>query len=202
MFRDLREPARGEAERYVEVRRGPQMQAHFARNSTLFSAFSAEACVNSFLSRRLSQSDFAAVDRLSTVEKYVVGVSYAEREDLFQRGSEPAQTLKLLFDTRNALAHPRPRKREDLSLVTPERASRFLVATASAASLLAARAKVADLVAELITANADKVVAWGEQWTGHLPAFDASEPTDLINEFALPWLTQRLADLPDSPEIG
>jgi hypothetical protein len=189
--------ARDDAERYVKVREGPNMQARFARNSILFSAFAAEAYVNGFLSERLSKADFEAIDRLSTAEKYAVGVSYAQRAQAFERGSEPAQTLKRLFDARNALAHPKPGKRVTRSVVDPENAAGFLVGAARAALALDDRG---DHVADLIASNAAEVIAWGKKWTGRVPPFDAPRPTDLLNGFAKRWLVAQLVVEPDGTQ--
>lgn len=188
--RDYRE----EVERYVRQREGPRMQMHFARNCILFSAFAAEAYVNGFLSERLSGSDFDAVDRLPTIDKYVVGVAYAEGTTVFRRNANPGQALKVLFELRNALVHPKPGKQIDLAKVSPYGAAKYLVSVAQAARELSVRGGEFDLISLLLETNAAKLVSWGRKWNSQIPAVDAPEPPDLLNQFALPFLQAALAE--------
>lgn len=179
---------------------GSNMQARFARNSSLFSAFAAEAYVNEFLRKRLPRSDFNTIDRLPTVEKYLVGVALAGHKELFQRSSEPAQTLKLLFDTRNALAHPRPGRRGALTKISPESAAKFLVASAQGASQLATVDGRDDHMADMVTMNASKIIEWGQHWSEHLPPFDLPRPKDFVMAFLPSLIAEpRRQDRPGGP---
>jgi hypothetical protein len=191
-FRGLPPQARAEAERFATTQEGPKMQARFARTSILFSALAAEAYVNDFLDARLTGSDSDAIDRLPTVEKYVIGIKYAEDSNVFKRGAEPVQTLTRLFAARNALVHPKPGGRAR-SLVDQSGAAEFLAAAGTAGYTLVRRSKRVDLIAELINRNAGSFIAWGKQWTGALPAFDAPEPIDLLHEGAADILAEALA---------
>lgn len=182
----LRGEERGEAvedeqvERFA-AREGSRLQTRFARNCILFSALSAEAYVNAFLDSRMTGSDLAAIDRLPTVEKYVVGVTYAVDERVFDRGTEPIQTLKLLFGARDALVHPKPGKRK---AVTPEAAGRFLVAAATAAQTLIERVGAGEVICKDISDYPAIFIQWGKDWTGALPYVYSEAPPNLAAQAA------------------
>jgi hypothetical protein len=79
--------------------------------SILFSALAAEAYVNEFLDSTLKGSpkkDREAIDRLTTVSKYVLGTRLATGETLFKRHDDPIPTLTDLFKLRDRLVHPKP----------------------------------------------------------------------------------------------
>jgi hypothetical protein len=151
-------------------------ETRFARNCILFSALAAEAYVNAFLDGRVTGSDLDALDRLPTVEKYVIGVTYAEGAVVFERGAEPIQTLKRLFGTRDALVHPKPGRK---AVVTPDAAAQFLVATATAAQRLIERAGAGEVICEEISGYPAIYTDWGKRWTGTLPPLDADTPQNL-----------------------
>lgn len=81
---------------------------HFLRSTILFAALSAEAFANELLGELLMPADADAIDRLPTPEKLLLGIRAAGLEPPLDRGSEPFQSLVLLFSTRNRLVHPRP----------------------------------------------------------------------------------------------
>jgi hypothetical protein len=177
---------RGEAveEKHVERfagHEGLRLQARFARNCILFSALSAEAYVNAFLDGRVTGSDFDAIDRLPTVEKYVIGVTYAVDERVFDRGAEPIQTLKLLFGARDALVHPKPGNRK---AVTPGAAGQFLVAAATAAQTLIERAGAGEIICKDISDFPTIFIQWGKDWTGALPYLNTEAPPNLAAQAA------------------
>jgi hypothetical protein len=117
-----------------------------SRRSIIFSALSAEAYINQFLAQALDASDFRALDRLPTTEKYVVGPRVALDRALFDRGAEPMGTLRRLFKMRDELVHPKPRKflvpagqiwhEPTYADHNPEQASRFALAVSAAAITL------------------------------------------------------------------
>ncbi len=74
-----------------------------ARRSVLFSALAAEAYVNEFLAHHLGGQDLAAIDRMTTVNKYVIGIRLATGEAIFSREAEPVQTISALFKHRDKL---------------------------------------------------------------------------------------------------
>jgi len=96
------EPARA----FATVEASNQRRTH-ARTAVMFAALAAEAYVNEFLATMLNGGDFRAMDRLPTVEKYVVGCRLAPGEALFDRGREPVQTIASLFKLRDKLVHPK-----------------------------------------------------------------------------------------------
>ncbi len=155
---------------------GIRYQTRFARNAILFSALAAESYVNAFLDGRVTGSALDALDRLPTVEKYVIGVTYAEGESVFDRGTEPIQTLKRLFKTRDALVHPKPKRK---ATVTPEAAAEFLVAAATAAQRLIERAGAGEVICKEISDYPTIYTDWGKRWTGTLPSLDAETPENL-----------------------
>jgi hypothetical protein len=79
----------------------------FARSATLYRILAAEAYANDYLESNLSNKDFTAVDRLPTLDKYLLGPRLVHGQDLFTRGKEPAQTLRTLLDLRTRLVHPK-----------------------------------------------------------------------------------------------
>lgn len=76
----------------------------------LFAAIAAEAYVNAFLNDHLAATDFKVVDKLGTVEKYVVGTRLATGRELFPRGREPIGKLKRLFKLRDNIVHAKKRE--------------------------------------------------------------------------------------------
>jgi hypothetical protein len=118
-----------------------------SRTSMLFSAFAAEAFINQFLYDKLdSSADRQSIDRLPTVEKYVLGTRLATGQEIFDRGAEPIQTIAALFRVRDSLVHSRPTARQDRPSVfddppeygttNPKEAARAIVAVANAAATL------------------------------------------------------------------
>lgn len=121
-------------------------RVRWSRISMVFSAFAAEGYVNRALLEALPARDFAALDKLSTVDKYAVGGRLAFGKTMFDRGAEPLQSIAALFDVRNEMAHPKPKSttisREELfagpevEIYSATAAVRFAVGVAEAANLL------------------------------------------------------------------
>lgn len=110
----------------------------------------------------LSQADFAAVDRLATVDKYVIAVPRADACISFERGEWPIGDLTRLFSMRNALVHHKPDKppRDD---ITPLLVAEFLIAAAEAARRLVVAEGRQDIRPMLITKVADQLRAWARK---------------------------------------
>jgi hypothetical protein len=87
-----------------------EQRIRFSRNAMLFAAFAAEAYINEFIAAHFTGKDYEAVEKLSTVDKYVLAPRTALGRDLFPRDREPAQTLRALFKQRDVLVHPKPEK--------------------------------------------------------------------------------------------
>ena len=83
----------------------------------------------------LSDADFAAVDRLATVDKYVIAVPRADPAVTFHRDKAPIGQLVRLFAIRNALVHHKPDK-PPKDEITPLLLANFLIAVAEAARRL------------------------------------------------------------------
>jgi len=111
----------------------------FSRWALLFAAFAAEGYANDFLYEQRDGQDREVLQRLSTVDKFVLLSELAGRKDLLSRDREPMQTIKWLFQRRDELVHARPRG-EDLTYHprnhNPRRAARCVVAVADAACRL------------------------------------------------------------------
>jgi len=71
----------------------------------MMAALAAEGYVNAALLTLLDKADFEAVDRLSTPEKYFVGLGVAHPELAVPRGTHEAASLVSLFRIRNQLTH-------------------------------------------------------------------------------------------------
>jgi hypothetical protein len=166
------------------------------RSSVLFSALAAEAYVNEFLARFLTGRDLDAVDRMSTVDKYVVGTHLATGETLFSRDTQPAQTIGELFKLRHKLVHPKPgygppppidgffrhQESEYMTEYTAPEASRFLTAVAAGATILVKRAfpdGPIDFPATIIYLGQRAIDSYASELKG-LPDRTAEEPEDLL----------------------
>lgn len=124
----------------------------YARTAILFTTLAAEAIVNEFIfieGKRtgLSEPDIQAIDKMSTPDKYVLGVQLVSGAALFDRASGPGQAIGALFKLRRHLVHPKRRlvkvKKSNLfdqagyDDFNPDAAARFIVAVAEAGEILA-----------------------------------------------------------------
>jgi hypothetical protein len=174
------------------------------RTAALFAALAAEAYVNEFLATLLSGGDFRAVDRLPTIEKYVVGCRLALGEPLFVRGREPVQTIAALLKLRDKLVHPKPgygptrpyidkTPGETEADFTAARAGRFIVYVAAAAVILLKRARPEELIdipATFIWQGRNTVFAHAMRVSGDLPPLDAPSEKPLLSQ-VIGALTER-----------
>lgn len=163
-----------------------------ARTSILFSALSIEATVNEFLGLGLRRADFAAVDKLSTIEKLMIGPRLVLGEPLFDRGKEPTQTVTRLMRLRNVLVHPKARpirvagdSRIDepgFGDYNPEIAAQYLLAVARASSLLLSVYPDAEelLVAPALLAARTELVGSCRSGSHQLPGFHAPRPGNIV----------------------
>jgi hypothetical protein len=87
-----------------------ERRTRFSRNAMLFAAFAAEAYINEFVAQHSTGQDFETLDRLSTVEKYVMSPRLLLGREVFVRDAEPIQSLRKLFRRRDVLVHPKPEK--------------------------------------------------------------------------------------------
>ena len=119
--------------------------------AALFAAFAAEGYVNDFLGVHLrdkvTDTQFAKIDRWSTRRKYVEAVEQAYGR-LFWEGDEVMPAIDELFDLRNRLVHARPgvgppmagtRDPDWRQQHPPSRVARWLPAVAGAAESMEIR---------------------------------------------------------------
>lgn len=154
-------------------------QIELARTSILFAALAAEAYVNTYLGNALTGPDFEAVDRLPTLEKFVLGPELVLGRRLFSRGDNPGQAIGDLFRLRHQLVHPKGGKVrvERGTLMDPrfesfnaEAAARFIVEVAAAATEFATvEERQPDRIVRTITTTRDQTLAFGEAMKAGLP---------------------------------
>jgi hypothetical protein len=114
------------------------------RATVLFTALAAEGYANEFLANFLSGRALEGADRLSTVDKFVLGPRLAGLESPIEYGSEPGPALVELFKTRNELVHTSPQpgvyaiemQGGEARPYEPRCAARYLIHVAHAAVLL------------------------------------------------------------------
>jgi hypothetical protein len=164
----------------------------FARTAILFAALASEGFANEFLSEHLSAADLKAVDRLPTVEKYVLGPRLAFGDSLFERGHEPIQSIQLLFGLRDKLVHARPREvpergsvfddPADFAEYNPAKAAQYIVAVADAAMSLSSRSDepLKNWTVVAIIQGRDLVTRYGRTATDKLPRLGGPIQEDLV----------------------
>jgi hypothetical protein len=170
-----------------------QRRLRHLRATVLFTALAAEGYANEFLASRLTGRDLVAAERLSTVDKFVLGPRLAGLTSPIAYGSEPGQSLTALFKARNTLVHPPTRKgsfpdiyeAEDQTPYEPRNAARFIIQVAHAESLLyplrgdQALASPAKRIWEQRAVIEGHVEAIG-QGVSEIPAIDAEPVRDLM----------------------
>jgi hypothetical protein len=156
----------------------------YSRRALLFAAFSAEAYANDFLFEEWRGSkDREALQALSTVNKYALLPGFAGRGAVLDRGHDPLQQIKWLFDRRNELVHPKPHEDKDLTWEpenhNPVAAAKSILAVAEGAALLAGGAPEASVLSYAL-AESKALLKYGKR---PLPAVhDEPAPTDLLSE--------------------
>ena len=177
----------------------------FARTAILFAALASEGFANEFLSEHLAPADLKAVDRMPTVEKYVLGPRLAFGYSLFDRGHEPIQSIQQLFGLRDKLVHARPREvpergsvfddPADFSEYNPEAAAKYIIAVPDAATALTSRSSepLRNLTVVAITQARELVKRYGKNATDHLPRLDGPVEEDLVIQ-AIQAVTGRSRD--------
>ncbi len=147
------------------------------RASVLFSALAVEATANQFLAIVLSPADVKTVDRLPTLDKLLIGPRLAGVETPFERGRDPMQTLKRLFDARNALVHPKPGKAATHAHVLMSAQDLATFGPKATVAYIAAAAHTGVLLGELLTykltfaATANNIWTWRVVLDEHLRRF-------------------------------
>lgn len=166
----------------------------YSRTGVLFAALAAEAFINEFLDEQLSRTDCKAVDRLPTLEKYILGPRLALGAALFDRGAEPAGAIKELFSLRDKVVHSKPREVPprgsvfdnpvDFETYNPNVAARFIVAVADAAIELAQHSAqpLQNTTALMIAWGPKVILDYGSKATHSLPGIRAPIAGDLVSD--------------------
>lgn len=156
----------------------------YSRRALLFAAFSAEAYANDFLFEEWSSGkDRKALQALSTVDKYALLPAFAGRKSILDRGRDPLQRIKWLFDRRNELVHAKPREDKDLTWEpenhNPDAAAKSILAVAEGAAILAGEAPEASVLSYVL-AERKALLRYGKR---PLPDIhDEPAPIDLLSE--------------------
>lgn len=156
----------------------------YSRRALLFAAFSAEAYANDFLFEEWSGGkDRKALQALSTVDKYALLPGFAGRESVLDRGRDPLQRIKWLFDRRNELVHAKPHSDKDLTWEpenhNPVAAAESILAVAEGAAVLAGEAPEASVLSYVL-AERKALLRYGKR---ALPDIhDDPAPISLLSE--------------------
>jgi hypothetical protein len=144
----------------------------YCRRALLFAAFAAEAYANDLLYDKWDGKDRDALQKLSTVDKYALLPAFAGATTALDRGEEPLQKIKWLFDRRNELVHARPRDDIDLTWDptnhNPLAAATSIVAVADAAAKLTGEVPKASVLSYVL-AERKALLEYGEHAAGELP---------------------------------
>jgi hypothetical protein len=156
----------------------------YSRRALLFAAFSAEAYANDFLFEEWSGGrDREALQALSTVDKYALLPGFAGREPALDRGHDPLQQIKWLFDRRNELVHAKPREDKDLTWEpenhNPGAAAKSILAVAEGAAMLAGEAPEASVLSYVL-GERKALLRYGKRPLPNI--HDEPAPTDLLSE--------------------
>jgi hypothetical protein len=154
-----------------------------SRRALLFAAFAAEAYANDFLFEKCGGQDREALGKLSTVDKYAILPALAGTTTALDRGREPLQKVKWLFDRRNELVHARPRDDRDLTWDptnhNPSAAATSIVAVADAAAMLTGEAPRASALSYVL-AERQALLEYGKRAAGELPGIHDPPSSDLL----------------------
>jgi hypothetical protein len=146
------------------------------RHSVLYAAFAAEAFINSFIAATLSTRDRERIDRIRTVDKYVLGPRLAVTDDLSELEERAELVLiERLFTLRNRLVHPKPRQLAEIERVgadrwrydeyRPSKAAEFLAAVGEEAYLLSQLHDAVPLstTAYLVVLTKERIIEFGRE---------------------------------------
>ncbi|HEV7529015.1 MAG TPA: hypothetical protein VGO29_08975 [Solirubrobacteraceae bacterium] len=154
----------------------------YCRRALLFAAFAAEAYANDFLYEKWAGQDRDALERLSAVDKYALLPALAETTVL-DRGGEPLQRVKWLFDRRNELVHPKPRLGDrdltwDPTNHNPIDAAESIVAVAEAVAKLTGEVPDASILSYVL-AERQALLEYGGRAAGEPP--EIHDPPSLVD---------------------
>ncbi len=150
-----------------------------SRRSLLFAAFAAEAYANDFLYERWGGADRDALQRLSTVNKYVLLSPLAGRPGELTRDKEPIQRMKWLFQRRDELVHAAPKDKNltyDPKNHNPMLAAECIVAVTDAVFTLFGVAEPGSVLGQALVERS-RLLDYGKRATKALPDIHAA-PSD------------------------
>jgi hypothetical protein len=155
----------------------------YSRRALLFAAFAAEAYANDFLYEKRSGQDRAALQKLSTVDKYAILPGLTGAVSTLSRAQEPLQKLKWLFQRRDELVHAAP-KGKDLTYDpvnhNPRAAAESIVAVTDAAVALHGAAPKGSILSRAL-ARRQALLEYGARSAASLPGIhDSPSPLDLL----------------------
>jgi hypothetical protein len=157
----------------------------YCRRALLFAAFAAEAYANDFLWEKWTGQDRDALQKLSTVDKYAILPALAGATGILDRGREPLQRIKWLFDRRNELVHAAPRDDRDLTWDptnhNPAAAAASIVAVADAAAKLTGEVPRASVVSHVLSERR-ALLGYGKRAAEKLPEIHDPPSPDLLLE--------------------
>lgn len=157
----------------------------YCRRALLFAAFAAEAYANDFLYKKWGGKDRAALQKLSTVDKYAFLPTLAGAATVLDRGREPLQKIRWLFQRRDELVHAAPKGKDltyDPDNHNPRAAAQSIVAVADAVVVLSGGASGGSVLSRVV-AHRQALLDYGERAAGDVTAIhDPPSPVDLLSE--------------------
>ena len=166
------------------------------RSAVLFAMLAAEAYANQYLQIHLTAAEAQGADRLPTFEKFMLGPRIVHGKDLFDRSSEPAQTLNKLLSQRSTLVHPKLAKSGSRGPeYTPLEAAEFIVAVADAAGTLILSSNPQphlDLTMLAVNRERDDFLGYGRKVTESIPSPDDPPAPDLVMEILTRWTEEEM----------
>lgn len=157
----------------------------YCRRALLFAAFAAEAYANDFLYEKWGGQDRDALRKLSTVDKYAILSVLAGATTVLDRGREPLQRIRWLFDRRNELVHAAPRNDRDLTWDpanhNPLDAATSIVAVADAAAKLTGEVPRASVLSYVL-AERQALLEYGKRAADKLPEIHDPPSPDLLSD--------------------
>jgi hypothetical protein len=157
----------------------------YSRRALLFAAFAAEAYANDFLYERWGGKDREALQKLSTVDKYVLLPALAGASSGLDRGRQPLQRIRWLFQRRDELVHAAPRGKDltyDPTNHNPHEAAKCIVAVADAVAGLNGDVP-AGSVLSYVVAERQALLDYGQRAANDPPQIhDPPSPRDLLLE--------------------
>lgn len=177
-----------------------ELRIRYSRNAMLFAAFAAEAYVNEFIGQHFAGKDYDAVERFSTIDKYVLAPRTALGREVLPRDREPVQTLRKLFRHRDVLVHPKPgaglpdqirttgypRRIAADPVYNPSEAAAMVLAVAEAADIIVREGELGsgfDAHARVVIRGRAALERYASQATDALPPPDAPRHgTPLLTE--------------------